>query len=589
MSASLRDRLRAAMAPRRIFQAPVWGNPRSMTDVLKDVRRSMGEMGDPLDQMAVKVALKGFANSGKVTSFVELKHVCYGVTVPVEERGWRLIDDRALLDKLLAIVQRHVPVPKQHRRCYQGLLSGYFGFDRSDTVASSATGNWEHLRDFLDRQLAPVSRDCLSRGSAMPEWLKSLLGHRNLLSDDPCRRYADDLRSGNVAALRDVCRSIGISSTSWFWDQALLAYVRAVCDEKDQNFRAELPAVLSIINGEGDLRLADVMAVPAAAMAVRRYVRCQDRAEHPALRDTCIAKFGSPWVHRTAWDAHVGDESARRMVEGWLKQRLIRDFFELLAHDGAADLRRLNYWLKWEPQISDMWFILGPDAQANSSRGFQDVKKRMAGRRRKLVASQADNNAFVMRIGPLLVIEFGVTGNACYIFTAGDFKGDLESASVSLYELKQKSGATRLSHNHNWESRFDLEIANLLRVVPDRKVGVSRDGTQPAVAARRILDSSGPEKTIRRLSTAAPPAPTPIAPRSSQAAQAPASGPLSPEHLNLLITYCRNRGVKLEDNRAKGGALWVLLPNSESFPDMAALMLRWGFRHIEGKGYWLKD
>ena len=70
------------------------------------------------------------------------------------------------------------------------------------------------------------------------------------------------------------------------------------------------------------------------------------------------------------------------MVEGWLKRRLIKDFFELLARDGAADLRRLNYWLKWEPEISDMWFLLGEDARRNKTEAFLSVRKRMAGRDR---------------------------------------------------------------------------------------------------------------------------------------------------------------------------------------------------------------
>ncbi len=169
---------------------------------------------------------------------------------------------------------------------------------------------------------------------------------------------------------------------------------------------------------------------------------------------------------KTAMDTAGADMT---VVNSWLKQRLIKDFFGLLAADGAADFRRLEYWLKWEPQISDMWFVLGSDAQGNRTPEFLDLRKRMSGRDRKLVDSNHLNNAFVMRIGQLLVIEFGVTGNACYVFATSDFQTSLDNAVLNLHQLKQKAYAKRLSHTAQWEFKFDYELKKLLQSVPMSK------------------------------------------------------------------------------------------------------------------------
>lgn len=248
-----------------------------------------------------------------------------------------------------------------------------------------------------------------------------------------------------------------------------MAYARTVCEGSDREFTAAMPAVLDLVDGRSELKVAQLLSIRATALAVARYSKCLEHPEHPGLRDASLQWIGNPWISTTAWDAHVQHEPARKMVEGWLKRRLIKDFFESLAQDGGADLRRLNYWLKWEPEITDMWFVLGDDARRNRTEAFLAVRKRMVGRERFLDDPNDQNSAFVMRIGPLVVIEFGVTGNACYAFAASDFKTDLDTKTLSVHALKQKICATRLSHMHRWESRFDYELKKLLQSVPSSK------------------------------------------------------------------------------------------------------------------------
>jgi hypothetical protein len=300
-----------------------------------------------------------------------------------------------------------------------------------------------------------------------------------------------------------------------------------------------------------------MLSQEVVAMAVRRYSACTDTPEHAGLRDGCIARFGNPWLRRTAWDAQVRSEPARTMVERWIKRRLIRDFFELLAEDGSADLRRLNYWLKWEPYISDMWFILGTNAQANKSPAFLELRKRMAGRDRYLNDTNHRNNAFVMRLGPLIALEFGVTGNAARLFKAADFKPDLDQKWFSLIELKQNYGATKLPHVGSWEVRFDKALK-------------ARVGANVAVQSSALAGTA----TARR------PAPHVSAPDGPQT--------LDAARLRLFKTICTLNHLEWEDNLAKGGAFWVLLPDRSKKMAAVVMLERQGFKYTPGKGMWIK-
>ena len=602
---ALRERLQAEMSPWHISVALPWGNPRVMTQALHSLQRDFGgDGGRPPSDDLLRSSLQAFVTTQRVASFTQLKYVCYGATVPVGKDQWRLIDAQAPFDVLLGLVDAHEVQTKQFRRCYQGLLAGYFGFDRHVTGAGDSNGNWQRLRGYLHERLIPTRKAAKARGTA-PAWLQTLFEHKNLLTDDPCTRYAKGLSRGDTNELKIVCSGLGITGSSWVWQDALMAYVHAVCAFPDAKFANELSLLLDLINGRSEVRLPSAMATQATAMAVIRYRASASQPEHVALRDTCIHWIGNPWLNRTAWDARVNHEPAREMVNGWLKRRLIKDFFELLAQDGSADLRRLHYWLKWEPQITDMWFVLGTSARENHGTAFMELRKRMTGRARILTDNNHQNNAFVMRIGPLLVIEFGVIGNACYAFAAADFRTSLERNIFTIADLKQKALATRLSHQSYWEDRFDYELRLLLQTVPSSK-GQLRTLDLPQVDRKALRD--GYQTSSQRGTAFVLPSFENLGGHvaaSISGAQVPETlksteGNLSPTQrmgrkltateFDSLCRMCEVRGIDWEDNRSKGGALWLLVPNRRKLrAAFIGVLDHYGFRYTDGKGFWLKD
>ena len=48
-------------------------------------------------------------------------------------------------------------------------------------------------------------------------------------------------------------------------------------------------------------------------------------------------------------------------------------------------------------------------------------------------------------------------------------------------------------------------------------------------------------------------------------------------------------GVEWEDNRPKGGALWVLITDPNKYPRVVSMLEKHKFRLAAGKGYWLKS
>lgn len=611
--ADLAQRLRAALSVPRA--SANWAHPdKPMQRMAWEVKQDFGgdDGNDRPPQGDMLAAVRRFIGTRKADSFTDLKYVCYGVSVPLGGDAQRLIDHPPLFEHLLALVAGRRGQSKQFRRCYQALLAAYFGFEHSSGASAAAGQNWLQLRAYLAQQLNGVIEDAQQRNRS-PDWLRILSDHRNLLGDKPCERYTAAFRRGDRKELADVCAGLGIESASWVWHEAVMAYVHEVVRSEDRPYRHELGTVLDVVDGaDGEHRLPAAVATSAAALLVARYADCKDRPEHAQLRDVSLRCIGNPWLATQAWDAAVNSEPARKMVESWLKRRLISDFFEVLAQDGAADVRRLDYWLKWEPHISDMWFVLGGDAQRNQSAVYQALRERMAGRDRALTGvTDSGNNAFVMQIGPLYVVEFGMTGNACMAFTRAAFVIDIEKPSINIHEFRRIKDKKRLIHRGAWEQDFDVELRDLLSgmEVPTAPVA-------PRASSSEVGESAG-APSAQTGSRSPLPAPAAIwpsfkPPREQGRIEAEVQKGLPPskrstasvdpnksgfagvsdprqstsweENLGQLRGHCLAAGLPYKDGRQADGLIVVSLHDRKKFRQIQDLARHLGFNYVHGQG-----
>lgn len=146
----LRAGLRQAMSLRSTDTAQHWGNTKAMHEMLLSIQRDLGGQADtrPAEDQ-VKASLLQFHKTRALPSFNNLKYVCYGITVPIGIKQWRVIDDQPLFDSLLSEVRKRQTQAKQFRRCYQGLLESYFSFNRHGQGSNFTQTNWTGLKSFL--------------------------------------------------------------------------------------------------------------------------------------------------------------------------------------------------------------------------------------------------------------------------------------------------------------------------------------------------------------------------------------------------------------------------------------------------------
>lgn len=557
--------------PRLAASAESWGNAEAMTQALARIQCYFDGpyVNGAKDGQSVAEAVLRFRGSRELNDSRETKYVCIGASQ--EFSGWRILEDAELLDQLLR--QAASGSDRQRLRHFTCLLCSYWSFprDHSETSPASSIG-WVKLRQWLAAQRVYLDRAIKRK----PPWFIALTEHANLLTDQPCKRYARELlESGSVdvsPALGEALERLGVGSGCWIRDEAVYAQMQACAELPDAPFQSHLRRMVEIAANHTGFSLSRSISIRCLAVLISRYAACANTPENIPLRDACIAFIGNPWLHRAAWDGYVLDKErqpdaiAREMVNGWLKVRLIKDFFGLLSEDRSADGRRLNYWLGFEPIIQDMWFALGADAQGDPRKEYGEFRQRANGRLLDLAGSTPSNNAFLMHFGEYLVVEFGVTDNACFVYRYDRLPPRIKTglanasarAALDVADLKARGREARLLHNGSWEPNFDAAICPLLGYKPSAQSTRPRRGAswnnRPAPASRGYVEYRPEAKYM----------PT----------------------FNLLEfeTFRSQHGFTIDDLRSRGGCLWVRTDAVDS--RVAERLGSWGFNYRPTMGWW---
>lgn len=519
-----------------------WTDNSATARMVRKVRERHDGPGVAPNPSTVAMAVAIFRQNGEPDGWRGLKRVCFGVCL-IDPTGWSVLTEKRLLERLLGLVQSQGAARKR-MKCYQALIASYFGFHFSAADQRTRAG-WRLLKTWLNLRLPLIAKDAERK----PIWLATLISHRNLLQDHPCNRYGEKLLKGDGSELDQAVSGLGIPSDSWVQEEAVLAQIRMATNYGHDRFHRELPTLLSVAMGRAGISPSKSLQTRCVALLVSRYAKMPVRPEHPVLRDAAVNVIGNPWLRKTSWDATVFDENgrpddeAREMVRGWLNRRLITDFFELLSDEKTGDTRRLDYWLRFADDIEDMWFALGLDARSRRGEGFEDFRARARGRLLHLEFAPADNNAFVMRMGNFVAIEFGKTGNALYMFRWHELPSLLtqkllsgkDRVDVTINQLKSSQSALfKKSHRdspvamESWEQKFDAELCPLLGLKPEKR----------------------------------------------------------PAFVPVLEEILRQYSVDGTDLRPRGGALWVLAQNNNSA--FNARMKQLGFNYHSGRG-WSKE
>jgi hypothetical protein len=513
-----------------------WTDDVATARMVKAVRERHDGPGKSPDTQTLAMAVARYRLTGEPEGWRGLKRVCYGAGL-VDQNGWSIIGDDSLLADLLLRAESQESSRKE-MKCYQALLSAYFSFRIFQADAKTQAG-WMKLREWLGAKLWHVTK----YAGRLPSWLITLVEHENLLREGACDRYGPELLAGYANEFKAVLTAIGIPSDSWVPEEAIFAQIRAATSLSDEGFREILPAILSVACGNAGMEPTRELRMRSVGLLLSRYALISGTPLDMQLRDAAVEQIGNPWVKKAVWDAVVlasdgsPDNAAREMVGAWMKRRLITDFFDILTGDG----RRLDYWMRFEPYIEDMWFALGVNARLNHSEEFRNFRGRATGRLLNLDGTTSGNNAFVMRMGEYLAVEFGEEGNEFYLFKTSELHESLsqkllsgkDSVEIGIHLLRNGENAVfRGAHSDisssliSWEQKFDEVICPLIGITPKERAAFVPD-------------------------------------------------------LESIIKFYE---VKGQDLRDKGGALWVLANNTQAALNEKLLNL--GFAYRVGKGWW---
>lgn len=477
----------------RVFVNPArhletWFDTQGIELAKEQVIRDHGGASMAVDRRTIMASVEDFRRIGKAASFRELKYVCLGVG-SMDSRGWCILSDERLRRAAIGLADSQEALHRK-LRCFQALLSAYLSFPLNQADANAGAG-WQELRAWLHRQRFVLH----GKLDIRPQWFDGLDRHAELLTDKPCDKFGQDLLRGDPASLNDARASLAIEAESWVMEAAVLAHMKAAARLDDRPFKEILPSLLQIATGQLGVKVGEQLRIKCVALLVSRYAKSSVAPEHPSLRDASVGVIGNPWLRKANWDAHVvmedgqPDPQAREMVFGWLKGRLIQDFFELLSAEGSGDRRRRAYWLRFAPFIDDMWFALGPYAQSRNDASFREFRERAKGRLLDLEGTTSDNNAFVMRIGAYLAIEFGSKGNAFFLLeweklpkvVAHALSSGRVRESIDIFSLKPSIRVLKKSHMDaptalkSWEQKFDDDLLPALGVRPDGRAACVPD------------------------------------------------------------------------------------------------------------------
>ncbi len=544
-----------------------------MAKVAEDVSRRLSPRralaGSPSFDERQLEALRRFRERGDAPDFRTLRLVCRGCTHYIADDRFVLLADSARLDALLGAAERQGQEPRRFRRLFDALRHAYLGVDRGDRDAhwfnreDAGQGN-ERLRQFLEGRFARVLQP-----EPAPEWVHTLASYPEILSSDPGRRFASDLLAGSWWGFDAACRGLGITGASWLAAETVRSAIEAAVEQEDhRTFVSHIPALLGVASEQRFASLRDEIFVAL----VTRYASVPGRPVHAPLRDTLVSAWKNPWLKQN--DSHWGrvQEDVRKMVAGWLKLDVIRQFFEVLSDDRGQDRSRFEFWSQYHEQMDDVYIALGSSAYYSSSPDLVRLRQALEGRLLKLKHHLPDINAFIMFMGNDVVVEFSQRSNAAYCYELRHAPVGPYDRVVTIPQLKRRDTGDRMIHGRAGGLAWQEHFARDLKL--DSKVQPPVHHRAPPRFEMRNVATQNSARQAGHLRNLAPHGSRQTAPNNQRA----------PSQTQDIHAFLRKHNLNWRDNRPKGGNLTIFTGMDHS--DIVRQLTHWGFAYSQKGRFW---
>lgn len=503
--------------------------------------------------------------------------VASAVATPIREQSNATVLEAKHFPSLLASYEEEAARGELWRLTWHGLLYSYFNYT---PVANAPDGGgrngWETLRSFLERTWPLIDKE--TGASMVPDWVAVLRREPEVLTTNPVTKYAKAYLAGDTEPAERLAADLGIPPSSWFWSALVLGAVRSATAAKDVEFMRLVPRLLSLVDGHPGFR------DEALELVLVRYHACQNPVPDEQLRDYVVGPhvWKNPKLRgagiATAWNRVP--ESVWMMVLAWVNERNLKDFFDILASRNQADEGRLAFWSKYMKQITWTRLLFSADTMylKNTNAAIRDLIAREAGAYAELT-SKRDVDAFMMQIGPYIIVEFSKTGNACYVYKndalpydrfARYYGGGTEDLASGYYGKDRR--AARILHHSGWEYRAEEDL-RALGIVPDTQKGSRRTG-------HIVVGYSSTPSSRDAASTSS----------STSRSTSDRSGKKAPRGATFTMGRLEDlvkgyRGAFIKDSRGpSGGRLWVEDPSQAA--SLARELSALGFKWAAARAAW---
>ncbi|WP_132579561.1 EH signature domain-containing protein [Paralcaligenes ureilyticus] len=491
--------------------------------------------------------------------------VASAVAEPIQEMsGVTVLGSRRLLE-LLGSYEAEAKRGDLWRLTWHGLLYSYFNYVPSLARDESTQAGWEALRAFLERTW-PLIDQQVGR-ELVPDWIGILRKEHEVLTAAPVEKYSRAYLRGETEVTDRLAADLGIPPSSWFWHALVLDTVERATDDTDAEFRGLLPRLLNLIQGKPGFRDEALEAI------LIRYHACKGSPQDEQLRDyVCQSTvWKNPKLKAagiaTAWN-RVPD-TVWEMVLGWVNKQNLEDFFGILAARNNADEGRLDFWSKYLTQVTWTRLVFGRDTMIlkRENPNIRDLIAREEGAYAQLTG-KPEVDAFMMRIGSYLFIEFSKKPNACYVYQSDQLPFEpylrhYDGGTSDLAAGYNTNCALRIVHREGWASRAEADL---------RRLGISPD--RPDVR-RAVSTGAATASTMRGRN-----ADTGVTVFRKEASASDSDVP------SLRALLSRFPGALMDDLRKAdgGGRLWIKDPDQRVA--LASRLEERGFKWANSRQAW---
>lgn len=525
-----------------------YGNLGNTEPIKKEIELIEKHLGSGISQTIpeekIAKAITLFNKTNKIVNKGHAYLLCWGLVTKLENSPILIEDERCSL--CLKEISSSFNNEALSSLAWRGLLNSYFIYSWNLSKSEIGRKNWMQLRKFLSSSLQSL----YDKKTNKPLWLNTLNQNKNLLEDDPIAIYLDSALEGDLQELNQIIDTLTIPKTSWFIEEIVLGQIYKVCDFNDDNFKKYLPNMLQLLSEH------ELFIDKGLANLLDRYQECNNNLEDKELSKFALDHWNNPKLSRKNAKWGLVKQVTKAMFLKWLTEKDIRAFFNVFKDDGTADIRRMNFWLKYVDGIKDAYFSLGSHLRYSRDKELLELIGRNEGRTSRLEGNNMELNcAFIMIFENHLIIEYGLPNNACYCFSMDSLPFDLESRVLigTGQELKDRDFAVQpfpLNHVEtnrwgNWENRFEHELGRL---------GIKQDKptnqiipnytpqTKVSVKAKKILNDRD------------------------------------------LVDFIQKHNLRMDDNREKGGALWIYAGNANHI--INSTLEEFGFTFKSDRGWW---